>query len=256
MDIVSKGKGIWQAGGLWIAQDEGILKDSVMLELTDPLADWAKVYTSFQQCMNSKKRFLSLSAGFPENYHAIRSDIEKSTYLGYGLNVRLFIAIAGHFLSMAKAIQRQFPVTEAKEYTLQADLESYFHEIESPLYQMRIASLKALEEKGALEGYGLEFEKERAVLSVQLRGNFQAQAEILNRVSTSAEVVASLSQELLPFKALARKIALVDKGVEGLPLKEKLDIWLFVLDALGWKPLLVGTPEDHAIQKLLQVYAL
>jgi signal transduction histidine kinase len=255
MEILSKGNGIWQAGGLWIAKEEGRIKESVHVELMDPLADWAKVYASFCQCMTSKGRFLSLSLGFPEDYHAIRTDLEKSNFLGYGLNVRLLIEIAERFLTMAKAIQRLFPVTEAKEYTLQADLESYFHEIESPLYQMRIASLKALEEKGALEGYGMEFEKDRAVLSVQLKSNFHSQAEILNRVSSSAEVVASLSQELVPFKALARKIALVDRGVEALPIQEKLDAWMFVFDALGWKPLLVGDPEDHAIQKLLKAYA-
>lgn len=251
MEIIPKGKGVWQAGKLWITE-EGMVKDAVMIELMDPLSDWGVVYGSYKKCIVSQEKFLSLSLGLPEDYHAIRSDFEKSARLGLSLNVSLLISIAEQFLSQAKIIQQKFPVTEAKEYTLQADVESYFHEIESPLYQMRISSLKALEKKCAMEGFGIDFEKERAALSAELMENFRSQAEILDQISAQATLGACLSPELKPFAELAAHVALVDRGVEMLPFKEKLEIWLTLFSALGLKPAVVGSPNDPSIRKLLK----
>lgn len=252
MDIVAKGKGIWQAGAVWIAEKEGLIDHFVQIDLDDPLANWGKVYGAYKDCIQCKGRFLSLSMEIPADYHALKSDVDKSARLAHSLNVRLLLEISQMFLTRALELQRNFRVTETKEYPLQGELEAYFNEMRSMLYEKRSKALLSLEDKGVAPGHEMDYERERAQLILELQRNFQDQAECLERIAKSALVSVSLSPQLGRISQDAQDLAQLCRGVESLPFQRKASLWLFMLEDLGLKPLLIGTPHQEDILHFIE----
>lgn len=257
MDIISKGKGIWQAGEIWIAQEDFLVDHFVRIDLDDPLLHWGRVYQSYQDCIARGERFLSLSLGIPSEYHSLQSDVEKSAKLAHSLNIRLLLEISDVFLMKARSIQSAFAVSETKEYPLQGQLEAYFNEMESPLYRERVEGLIALEAKGPSMGHQSEYEKERVKLLFALQRNFQDQSESLDRVAKGATEMSDLSNDLSRIAQDAKALALLCRGVESLPFEKKASMWLFMLEEFDLKPLLIGKPDQKEIHQALQIlYAL
>lgn len=252
MDIVAKGKGIWQAGAIWISEKEGLVDHFVRIETEDPLAKWVKVYSAYKDSIARQGRFLSLSLGIPAEYHALKSDVDKSGRLAHSLNVRLLLELSQLFLVKALDLQRTFRVSETKEYPLQGELEAYFNEMHSSLYEKRSKALLALEDKGATPGHEMDYERERAQLILELQRNFQDQAECLERIAKSALVAVTLSPQLSRVAQEAQALAHLCRGVETLPFERKASLWLFMLEESGLKPLLIGKPDQEDILHFIE----
>lgn len=252
MDIVAKGKGTWQAGAIWIAEREGLVDHFVRIDLDDPLLKWSDVYAAYKDSIARKGHFLSLSVGMPAEYHALKSDIDKSGRLAHSLNVRMLLEISQMFFMKAHKLQGTFPVSDAKEYPLQGDLETYFNEMSSYLYEKRSQGLRSLEEKGALPGYEMDYERARAQFILELQRNFQDQAECLERIAHSALAAVALSDQLNRISEEAKVLAQLCRGVEALPLEKKAPLWLFMLESSQFKPLLIGRPDQEDILHFIE----
>lgn len=251
MKIIPKSPGVWQAGPLGICDEEHLGKEAqaVYIDAGEPLEEWRAVFGHYKQVIYAHGRFLSLAKGFSKESHVLESDRIHSAQISFGLNVPLLIELAAHFAQEGEEIQRDFPVTETKEYTLQADLETYFHEVHSPLFEKRSADLRALREDG------INVEKERVRLTHELVKNFEAQAELLEVIALSAPKAAHLSSSLIAFAQAAGLLAHVNRGDDGLSFKAKMETWLPLIRKNGWRPILIGTPES--LEPLLQdIYTL
>lgn len=243
MEIVAKGRGVWQAGYLWIVSQVGFkgVKKPAYIDFL-PIIEKFDDIVQRTVAVQSFKGLYLLTQLQNVDERSLPAEIQMRRELVSGVNSLAYAALAKCFKDQILKLQSQFSVSLVEEYTLQSLLDDFKHEEESLLFQQRVEELKRIRESDQLKQMRLRLERELIKL-------LNIQADLAKQI---ASAIHPLFKRIPALKEMEGPALCLSRVLRN---EASLNDLYFLLRYFGWQPVLLGNPKDPQIAAALdQLY--